>query len=60
MKRRIVRGLNYFNVRPPAIVYGRDEPTTFAGWNENRIMPNYRTAKAYLFKHGGKHRYVRN
>ncbi|MEB3377451.1 hypothetical protein REH36_05835 [Pediococcus pentosaceus] len=55
MKRRIVRGLNYFNVRPPVIVHGYNGTTAFAGWNDNRIVPNYRTAKAYLVKRGGKH-----
>lgn len=59
MKRRIVRGLNYFNVHPPVMMYGHDEPIAFVGRNDNKIISNYRSAKAYLFKRGGKH-YGRN
>ncbi|MDB8860117.1 hypothetical protein [Pediococcus acidilactici] len=52
MKRRIVRGLNYFTQKGPTVIKGSDSPYYIA-W-DNQVVSNYRTVQAYLFKHGGK------
>lgn len=51
MKRRIVRGLNYFNSYESRIQCGTNGPVKFPG---NVTAEDYRTVKAYLFKRGGK------
>lgn len=52
MKRRIVRGLNYFNVREANLICGSDHGPTYIPCSLNKS--DYRTVKAYLFNHGGK------
>lgn len=52
MKRRIVRGLNYFNVREASLICGSDHGPTYIPCSLNKS--DYRTVKAYLFNHGGK------
>lgn len=52
MKRRIVRGLNYFNVREASLIYGLDYGPTYIPCSLNES--DDRTVKAYLFNHGGK------
>ncbi|MFQ4154632.1 hypothetical protein ACKE5D_08560 [Pediococcus pentosaceus] len=51
MKRRIIRGLNYFNSYESIIQWGTNGPVDLPG---NVTTGNYRTVKAYLFKRGGK------
>ncbi|QYY85578.1 hypothetical protein [Pediococcus pentosaceus] len=52
MKRRIVRGLNYFNSYRSTYHHGSDIAARYVPGNVTE--ENYRTVRAYLFNHGGK------
>lgn len=52
MKRRIVRGLNYFTQKGPTTVQGSNGQYYMNC--DRQVVSNYQTVQAYLFKRGGK------